>query len=308
MRSDADAKGVDRHEPGRDLDADRSLVSVVVPTRNSQRYLTQCLGSIRAQTYRPLEIIVVDNFSIDSTPDIGIRLADKVYQAGPERSAQVNFGVRAARGLYVFRVDSDFRLDRCVIAECVDLCKSGAGAVVVHNTPDDTVGLLARVRKFEVDMYKFSPDHTAARFTTRETYLAIGGLREDLVAGEDYDFQNRLNKVGVLTLTATSEAVHLDEPTRLLPLLRKYFDYGRDFRNYRRYNRHESWRQLAFLRHDYLRNWRKFIREPGIGALFVGYHTVKFIAGGIGYGVGVAELWVNGRCAVTAPERSGPKP
>lgn len=268
--------------------AQEGVVSVVVPTRNSERYLTECLTSIRAQTYANMELIVVDNYSTDSTVDIAKKFADIVETAGPERSAQVNLGVHIASGEYVFRVDSDFRLHHDVVKECVEIMKAGAGAVVVHNTPDASVGLLARIRKFEVDMYKYSLDHTAARFLSRELFEEIGGLREDVTAGEDYDFQNRLRAAGVTIATAEAEAVHLDEPTQLVPLLRKYFWYGYDFRNYRRYNQVESRTQLAFLRLAYILHWRDFLAHPIMGLMFLAYHCAKFASGGLGYSFG---LW-----------------
>ena len=62
------------------------LVSVIVPTKNSERTLAKCLDSIRNQTYKSIEIIVVDNNSIDSTKEIAKRFTKKVYNKGPERS------------------------------------------------------------------------------------------------------------------------------------------------------------------------------------------------------------------------------
>lgn len=265
------------------------LVSVIVPTRNSEQFLATCLESIRRQSYKPIELIVVDNHSTDRTVDIASGFADVIAVTGPERSAQVNLGVKMASGTYVFRVDSDFRLETGVVEECVMLAEHGAGAVVVHNTADASVSLIARVRKFEVDMYKYALEHTSARFLSRELYMAMGGLREDVTAGEDYDFQNRLRRAGVIVETAEAEAVHLDEPTHFVPLLRKYFRYGSDFHNYRRYNRAEAVTQLSFIRREYLQNWRAFIRQPVIAMLFVNYHTLKFTAGGIGYACGLLK-------------------
>lgn len=262
------------------------LVSVVVCTKDSERYLVKCLESVKAQTYNRLEVIVVDNFSTDNTRPIAAKYADIIVEGGPERSAQMNLGAEMAQGAYVFRVDADFELERTVVEECVSLCGAGASAVIVHNSPDVTVGLLARIRKFEVDMYKYSLNHTAARFIDRQLFRELGGLREDVTAGEDYDLQNRLRRYGAKVAWANAEATHLGEPVALSALLRKYFVYGVDFVNYHQYNRSDAKTQLAFLRRDYVSHWREFVRHPILGCLFVGYHIAKYAAGGLGYLVG----------------------
>ena len=48
----------------------KPLVSVVVPTFNSERFLEECLRSIREQTYSNVEVIAVDNYSTDKTREI----------------------------------------------------------------------------------------------------------------------------------------------------------------------------------------------------------------------------------------------
>src|SRR5664280_1009382 len=258
-------------------------VTVVVPTKNSEQHLNKCLASIRNQTYPNIELIVVDNHSSDATNQIALRYADKVLIAGPERSAQVNVGARSATGEFVYRVDSDFVLDLNVVTECMDLVSQGADAVVVHNSPDETVGFLSKVRRFEVDMYKYDLIHSSARFVRLSTYLLIGGLDEDLTAGEDYDFQNRLTQSGAKIAFADAEAIHLGEPKSLWALLKKYFWYGGEFRRFRSKNKTESRNQLAFFRNVYLGHWRSFLKHPLLGVSFCFYHGAKFAAGGLGY-------------------------
>lgn len=262
--------------------ADSPYVSVIVPTRNSAAHLEACLDSIRAQSYANIELIVVDNHSSDRTVEIAKRYGATVLCAGPERSAQVNLGVQAAHGAYVYRVDADFELDETVVQECVTLVNSGADAVVVHNSPRE-IGWLSRIRKFEVDLYKYSLDHSAARFVSRPLYLRVGGYDADITAGEDYDLQNRLLRAGVQVAFCHAEATHLDEPTRLTPLLLKYYRYGQDFHHYVRRNPERRLVQLGFVRRDFLRHWRDFVRRPVAGFGLVVYHTAKYVAGALGY-------------------------
>lgn len=270
-------------------DMTEPLVSVIVPTKNSAPFLGSCLRSINRQTYREVEVIVVDNGSSDATKDIALRYTTKVYDHGPERSAQVNYGARMASGAFVYKVDSDFVLDPEVIAQCVARASEGFDAVIVHNSPDASVSWIARVRKFEVDMYKYDLTHSSARFVRKAVFDAVGGFDEKITAGEDYDFQNRLNKAGIATGFVEAEALHLGEPTRLAKHLRKYYDYGRDFGSYRTANRPEARSQLRFLRSVYLRNWRRFLEQPALGIAFMGYNVLKFAAGSLGFAVAAGE-------------------
>ena len=146
-----------------------SLVSVIIPTKNSANTLRDCLQSIKKQTYQNIEIIVVDNFSSDVTQSIAREYTSKVFEIGPERSAQVNYGVNKANGTYVYKVDSDFVLEPTVIEECIAKANEGYDAVVVHNSPDIRVSWIARIRKFEVDMYKYDITHSSARFVTKKS-------------------------------------------------------------------------------------------------------------------------------------------
>lgn len=259
------------------------LVSVIIPTKNSSNFLGECLESVRNQSYSNIEIIVVDNNSTDDTKEIARKYTDKVFNQGPERSAQVNFGVGQATGDYVYKIDSDFVLDADVVNQCVEEAEKGFDAVVVHNSPDVRISWIAKIRKFEVDMYKYDITHSSARFVKKEIYQKIGGFNSEITAGEDYDFQNKLNRSGFRTGFINAEALHRGEPTSFWRHMKKYYDYGKDFVNYRRENKEESKEQLGFFRTVYIRNWKKFIHQPITGIGFILYSLFKYGFGGAGY-------------------------
>src|SRR3989338_2417124 len=123
------------------------LVSVIVPTKNSEKFLEKCLTSIKNQTYKKIELIVVDNNSTDKTKKIAEKFTNKTFIHGPERSSQRNYGAKKSSGKYLYFVDSDFLLDENVISQCLKEI-TNHDAIVVHNTPDENAGRLARIRKF----------------------------------------------------------------------------------------------------------------------------------------------------------------
>jgi glycosyltransferase involved in cell wall biosynthesis len=266
------------------------LVSVIVPTYNSSKFLDQCLQSIINQSYTNIELIVVDNNSTDNTKIIAQKYTKLVFNKGPERSAQVNYGVTKSSGEYVYKVDSDFVLDPKVVQECIAKVNEGFEAIVVHNTPDETISWIAKVRKFEVDMYKYDLSHSSARFVSRKLYDKIGGFNSKITSAEDYDFQNKINNFGIKTGFIEAEALHLGEPTHFWPHMKKYFEYGRDMVNYHSENSTNSKSnflsaliQALKLQEIYFLNWKRFIFNPIIAVIFVLYNLCKYIFGGLGF-------------------------
>ena len=84
------------------------LVSVVMPAFDEERFIGEALRSVLAQTYRPVEVIVVDDGSSDRTAGIaaehGVRVL-RLPRRGP--AAARNAGLRAARGDYWVIFDAD---------------------------------------------------------------------------------------------------------------------------------------------------------------------------------------------------------
>lgn len=259
------------------------LVSVLVPTKNSAKYLRPCLESIRNQDYSPIEIIVIDNDSNDDTLSIAKQLADKVLMWGPERCAQLNKGAEIARGKYLYRVDSDFVLSPGLVKEAVAACQNGADAVAVHNDSDGSISYWARVRQFERSMIKFDTLIVGARFFSRDAFESVGGFDESMVAGEDYDIHNRLLRRGFRIDAIEASELHLGEPTSLREIADKSFYYGRTIGRFISKNGSRGVAQLSPLRGAMIKNWLRFLREPSMALGYIVMTTVKYGAGTLGF-------------------------
>jgi len=259
------------------------LVSVVIPTRNSEATIEKCLRSLAEQSYKNLEVIVVDNYSGDRTREVAKQYGVKTCLKGPERSAQVNFGAEKAVGKYIYRVDSDFVLQPDVIREAVESCeREGYDAILIHNTSDPTVSFWARVRKAERDCYKNDKLNVAARFWKKEVFLAVGGFDETLVAGDDYDLQNRLVKSGFRIGRIDAGETHIGEPRTLAEVVRKHYYYGKNMGSFIRKDPRKALRQLSPLRESYAKGLSDFFSDPILIVGFVIYQLVRYTAATIG--------------------------
>ena len=80
----------------------KPLVSVIITTKNEEDVIEKLLESIQKQSYSRIEIIVVDNFSSDETYDISKRYTKNVYEKGPERSVQRNYGFEKPKEKHIW--------------------------------------------------------------------------------------------------------------------------------------------------------------------------------------------------------------
>lgn len=191
------------------------LVSVIIPAFNAQAFLRATLESVLAQTYRDLEIIVVDDGSTDDTAalasafandDARIRVITKVN--GGVSSAR-NAGIAAARGDYFAFLDADDLWHPEKIAAQMDILLPGGreryvAAFSLHMRIDAAGRTAGKSRSWPFDEFSL-PAHIVLRpvgngsslIVRRDVAICAGGFDEDYVkrgAGgcEDLDFELRI--------------------------------------------------------------------------------------------------------------------
>ena len=171
-------------------------ISVIISTKNEERNIGGILESLKKQTLQPFEIIVVDNNSSDRTAEIAKSFTPLVFDKGPERSAQRNFGIREAKGNYILYLDADMILSPQILASLRDkilLNPSLKGLYI----PEVVVGegFWVKVRRFERGFYDATVID-AVRFFPKEVFEKIGGFDETMNGSEDWDFDKRVRQFG----------------------------------------------------------------------------------------------------------------
>ena len=183
------------------------FVSLVITTKNEEKNIGNCLESIRWQTHPQnlLEVIVVDNNSSDKTKEVAGKYTDKVFNFGPERSAQRNYGMKMARGKYLMYLDADMILSPTVIEKAVEKlspvsniqCPVSTIPPVALYIPEVILGnsYWSKVRRFERSFY----DGTVidcARFVKKDIFEQTGGFDLNMTGPEDWDFDKKVRKIG----------------------------------------------------------------------------------------------------------------
>lgn len=112
------------------------LVSIIVPAYNVENYIKACLSSILEQTYRAIEVIVVNDGSTDRTRDRIEALQvtdDRIHLLSQDNqgvAAARNAGIAVAKGEYLCFVDGDDRLVRDCIDKMVKTAEEAAAQMV----------------------------------------------------------------------------------------------------------------------------------------------------------------------------------
>ncbi len=259
------------------------MVSFIITTKNNEKTLEKLLASIKNQTYKDWEIIVVDNNSTDATKAIALKYTNKVFNKGPERSAQRNYGVKQAKGEYVVILDSDMVLSKNLAKDCVQTIKNSKFKALV--IPEKTVGnnFLARVRRFEREMYEGNPNFEVARFFDRKVYLEFGGYDTALTGPEDYDLPYRISKK--YKIGRSREYLFHDESgITLTTLLKKKYYYAKKGAGYA--VKHPELVKIQgnlLFRKAYLVHWKKFVRSPLVGLSFIFVRVLEALAAVFGF-------------------------
>src|SRR3989338_2794622 len=107
------------------------LVSVIVPTYNSSGTLDECLGALKNQEYKNIEIIVTDSFSKDRTKEIAYHYGAKILDAETLALARKK-GVELSKGKYILFLDSDQIINPDTIRLSVKACEEEGFDGVTH--------------------------------------------------------------------------------------------------------------------------------------------------------------------------------
>ncbi|MBI2076002.1 MAG: glycosyltransferase [Candidatus Aenigmarchaeota archaeon] len=179
--------------------------SFIIPAKNEEGYIGECLESIKAQKNKNYEIIVVDSYSNDNTAKIASRYGAKVVfekRKGP--AVARNTGAEKATGDVLVFADADVRFSRDFIDEI---------EIRFFNRPIKLGGAIFRLETYDAKSssvkaaYKFAnvlvnlSNRLGIVMTLGSCFVfekgvfnAVGGFNHELLTNEDHDIARRVAK------------------------------------------------------------------------------------------------------------------
>lgn len=190
-------------------------VSIIIPVYNREQYVGIAIKSVLDQTYRDIELIIVDDGSTDGTlaiteqfavEDDRVRLlALKVERTEEtERGAAhaLKAGYELARGEYIGQVDSDDWLDMVAIKRMVAVLDDDAGCGMVYSNYIDVDENGQQLRPGWRCSYDYNAEKLLKVFMTfhfrlirRSVYEQAGGIDLEFDLMEDYDLCLRISEI-----------------------------------------------------------------------------------------------------------------
>ena len=189
-----------------------SLVSVVLPVYNCEKYLPLAIDSILSQTYTNLELILVDGCSSDRSVGICEKYANEDRRVKLIANSQstglcesLNQAILSSNGMYVARMDADDISSINRIEEQVRVLENDPQLAIIGCSINiiDEAGKKTGIRKYHVDdlsirknMFFFSPFCHPAVMMRKSMLLACGLYDPECEVSEDYDLYFRLGMFG----------------------------------------------------------------------------------------------------------------
>jgi glycosyltransferase involved in cell wall biosynthesis len=183
----------------------RDLISVMIPVYNCEAYLGEAIDSVLAQSYRPIEIVVVDDGSDDASGAVARRYGDAVRYERQERSgngAARNRAVALATGRLFTFLDADDRLVPGALERLGRVLEDDPSLQAVYGhvrefvSPEIDADALARLRPPIDRVAGCLPTNMLMR---RETFFLVGQFATNLRVGVTVDWSARADEIGMAT-------------------------------------------------------------------------------------------------------------
>lgn len=226
------------------------FVSIIIPCRDEEKFIGRCLDSIIAQDYPKdkIEVLILDGRSTDRTREIVkkytqkypfIKVLDNPRKIAP---AALNIGIKKARGGIIIRMDAHNVYEESYVSKCVKYLKEynvdNVGGIWIMLPANNTIVAksiaLALSYPFGAGNAYYRIGIKKPRYVDtvpfgcykREVFDKVGLFDEELLRGQDAEFNARLRKNGGKILLVPEIVSYYYARDSLSKLWKMHFQYG----------------------------------------------------------------------------------
>jgi len=179
------------------------LISVIVPVYNMDKYLGAAIESILEQTYKPVEILVIDDGSNDQSAKVAKDFVPSIhyfYQDNQGLGAARNQGISLARGNYLAFLDADDTWNKTRLEHQIQRFDWDHSVEAVFGSADEFYSpeLTAEERENIRPPRNMQPAYmSTAMLIKREAFLRVGWFKTGLRIGNDMEWYLRAQESGL---------------------------------------------------------------------------------------------------------------
>lgn len=263
------------------------LVSIIIPTYNSEKFITACLESINSQHYKNIETIIVDQESVDKTKEIAQKYNTKIISVPKPKfysppGKYRNLGFAKSAGEIIMHIDSDMKLTPKLVTEVVEKISSEKfGALIIHEN-DMTNGFWSRCKALERRCYWGNQEIESARAVSRIIFQKVGGYDKTISSGEDMVIQKKYQEITNVGFCKNLIYHNLSE-LNFRSMMEKKYSYGKTST---KYFMKESISPAKFFIEEfkcYFKNYKLLLKNPLVTTGMFAMKITEIFFGGLGY-------------------------
>jgi glycosyltransferase involved in cell wall biosynthesis len=252
-------------------------VSVNIATYNSAKTLKKCLDSVVAQTYKFIEIVIMDSHSKDGTLEIAKDFGAKIVFASTLALAR-KAGAEASTGDYIFILDSDQVLEPDVVGKCVKACEEEGydGVTLFEKSLITRNTFVERVIAYDKEVFHSLHDDDPIKGTAIPRFFRASFFkRVEFEKNPPITFEHTIIHHQIVQMGAKIKFIDAyiwhHETTTAREVMRKFYRYGYHYIPALKFNK-----ELA-IRHSMPRRTYFHYKSLKNPVLFVGLFYVYFL-------------------------------
>lgn len=228
-------------------DHENIKVTVIIPIRNEEKFIAQCLNTVLAQDFpkENIEVNLIDGMSEDKTALIintyieSYPFIHMYHNPGKTVPYAMNIGIRNAAGTYIVRLDAHAEYANDYISKCVeylentDACNVGGPMIAIGKTPMQKAIAASYHSSFAMGggklhdaAYQGYADTVWLGAFKKSTLISVGAYDERFSRSEDDELNYRIAKSGEKIYITPDIKSKYYPRNSLGKLFKQYFDYG----------------------------------------------------------------------------------